>query len=785
MLATARRPSRPRPLLICMLTLALALLAAAAAAAYGRGHASAAARAHGGPHVSRRHARAAHRQAGRQGQRQAGRQGQRQAGRHGRRDGARQGGRHGARHAARLSRIARASRFRSGGVLTDPINPKYLTELPYGTRSDWIQPWRAYMSTWPAARLTDSLGINFNVDAAQAEDTAQLLQESGFTLARIEIGWNSLSYASPTQFRDEADVDARLEALRRHGLRPLILLNANSGEPNPTEGVRLETTEAAPAGARTVTLTPKSAAQVLPGRTGFDGLAFGGTPDLLITSISGETATLSEPLPNALPAGEHNGATLLYEPFGPPKLPDGQPNPAFQETLSGWLSYVGTIARKAASIFGPNGYDLEVWNELSFGSQYLNEENYYSPAREAGGGSVTQALLEATVAYIRNPASGIGAGVGVSDGFASENPLVSGATVPKGTTALSKHLYQNGVYLPSGEAHSPSTPLNALGLAQPKPGTTSAHGARAGGFQPVFHAELPEYFLTGLEDGTVVRDLSPFTTRIDGVPYGRQTHPAGGAPPQVWMTEYNLEHNDMHAEPAGAPGHWEAELTPAQLEHVQAEIALRSLVSMVGKGMSREYFYAVTGQGWNLVSEAFMSAVSADPGSYPGSALGGETVQSFHRLMGQFQGPGPRGGAARQLSLLSIAQDGNHAQFRGNGSPANPSLYDRDMLAVLPFQSSPRRFAIPIYVMSENFVTVEKPGEPQSSPYRFDLPGERFRITLGNLPASRRPPRVSAYDPIRGRSTPARLVAREGHEAVFEIAATNYPRVLEVEYAGR
>ena len=32
---------------------------------------------------------------------------------------------------------------------------------------------------------------------------------------------------------------------------------------------------------------------------------------------------------------------------------------------------------------GPNGYDLEVWNELSFGSQFLNSEAYY----KSGGGS--------------------------------------------------------------------------------------------------------------------------------------------------------------------------------------------------------------------------------------------------------------------------------------------------------------------------------------------------------------------------------------------------------------
>ncbi|HKI16463.1 MAG TPA: hypothetical protein VKA15_01205, partial [Isosphaeraceae bacterium] len=251
-----------------------------------------------------------------------------------------------------------------GGVVSDPIDAKYLTEAPFGTRSFWIQPWRAYLDTWPASRLLDSLGINFNVNEKEAEDTARLLQDSGFKLARIEIGWDSLSYENPTKFVNEASIRKRLEALHNHGLRPLILLNANSGGPGPAQVITLETVGEAPVGSRTVTLTPASAAVVVPGKTGFAGFSFGGNPAILITSVAGDVATLSKPLPQAMPAGEHKGSTLLYAPFGPPQLSDGEPNPVFQATLAGWLSYVATICKEAQSIFGPEGYDLEVWNEL-------------------------------------------------------------------------------------------------------------------------------------------------------------------------------------------------------------------------------------------------------------------------------------------------------------------------------------------------------------------------------------------------------------------------------------
>ncbi len=43
---------------------------------------------------------------------------------------------------------------------------------------------------------------------------------------------------------------------------------------------------------------------------------------------------------------------------------------------------MGAISRPAGTIVGPGGFDLEVWNELGFGSQFLNYENYYRSTTE-------------------------------------------------------------------------------------------------------------------------------------------------------------------------------------------------------------------------------------------------------------------------------------------------------------------------------------------------------------------------------------------------------------------
>jgi hypothetical protein len=679
----------------------------------------------------------------------------------------------------------------AGEPLTNPIDPSYLTRVPFGRVSFWMQPWRAYLDTWPGSRLLNAVGINFNVKPELAESAAQLLQETGFKLARIPMNWAQLSYDDPTKWRPVAEpvIRARLTALHNHGLRPLIVLDAYSGAPTPLKLVTLETVSPSPAGALTVTLTPASAAQVVPGKTGFNGLTFGGTPDLLITSVSPSgVASLSQPLRAELPAGSHPGTTLRYGPFSRPKLPNGQPNPAYEATLAGWLNYVGMVSKMASSVVGSGGFDLEVWNELTFESQFLNSEHYYAPdvenpeeeltepeppavapSKKLVSKEIRKALLNATVAYVRSPSSGASPEVGITDGFASQTPFPSGAAAPLGMTALSKHPYVGLKSYPEAYVRYALRPVNALGTQDTKPKERMPFHPL---FIPTYDSLYPEYTLNATSTETLIRDLAPVTTYVYDFPHGREVGPPGGSPVQKWITEYNL----------AAPKELAAQLTHADKAHFHAKSLLRSLVAMVSKGVSREYFFAAAGS-LGMIDEGFFSALEAHPGTYPGAAQGGEVMSGFHNMLSHFQGPGPEG-APPQLSLLSIAQDGNHAQFTGDGTAAHPSLYDREVLAAFPFQTSPTHYVIPVYVMTRDLLTLYNPAAPTSDITRYDLPDETFRITLGNLPETKNPPVVSAYDPLHDESTPARLLTREGHTATFEINATDYPRLLSLDYAG-
>lgn len=742
-----------------------------------------------------------------------------------------------------------------GQTVTDPIDPRFLTDVPFGARSFWLQPWRAYLDTWPASRLSEGLGINFPENPAFAQATARLLHESGFRLARIQIGWSTISYEDPTEFaaRHLRSIETRLQAMREYGLRPLILLYAGSEDPTPFKTAKLETLADAPEGATTVKLSAPSAAQVVPGRTGFNNLTFHGSPDVLITSVSsGGVATLSRPLTSSLPAGVHGGSTLRFAPFQSPTLPGGASNPTFHETLQGWLQYVAAVSRLATRVVGPGNFDLEVWNELTFGSQFLNAGNYYAPGTapgepggqsESGGGgggseaeegegaegeeggegeeaegeegaeggeegqegggaglkargagasaraakpvkkvignAIRDALLDETVAFVRNPANGISPAVGITDGFASETPFPSGADAPPGLTALSKHPYTGAKEFPADLRADHVRPINALG---------GRDTATRGGFEPLFtptyQSLFPEYWLSATSTETLIRDIAPFTTKVYGFPHGRNVGPPGGPPVQKWITEFNqIPAHGIVMEPDGvtpASGA-AATLSAADKAHFQAKVALRSLVSNIAKGVAREYFYHAAPGPFSLVEEGFFKALEADPGAYPGFALGGPTMTALRNLLAHFEGPGP-GGPARQLTLTSIEQEGDHAQFQGDGSAQHPALYDRDVLLVAPFQSAPSSFVIPFYVMTRDLLTLYEPSASPSDVRRFDLPDETFRITLGNLPEGGGEPTVSAYDPLLNSQTPARLLARSGASATFEVAATDYPRLLSVEF---
>jgi hypothetical protein len=653
------------------------------------------------------------------------------------------------------------------GVLTKPIDPSQFSSVPFSSRSFWQQPWRAYLDTWPASRMRKGIGINFGVSAGEAPATAKLLASSGFRRARVELGWNVTSFEDPSKLSsaNESSARARLLALRDNGIRPLILLNSNEREPTPSKVVTVTLLAGAQAGATSVQLDPSTSGSLVPRRSGFDfdGMAAG----VLITSIDATGyATLSRPLPTALTAGVQPARILLQEPFAQPFLDNGEPNPRFERTLAGWLQYVKATTMYVKSVLGTDDFDVEIWNEVTFGARFLWNTAYYTVPPDSGSGDPKQVLLQRTVAFLRDPANGVPR-VRIGDGFTNQTQLPAGSTEPVGVTAMDKHPYHSGAFYPSFLTFSGLKPIDALG----KPNYALVNGAANDTFVPTFAEYMPEHFLTAFQTETLIRDLSPVTTfGWKNTPHGRYTHPPGGDPPEMWITEYNLPATARDAFIKPAP-------TADERDHLKAKVALRTLSAYLNKGATQvDLFAAKSSDAWQLIPQRFFDAIRANPKAYP-TVDAGPVMRAVGRLAASMEGPDMIG-SPRSLTLDRISDTHDNKIFEGNGTAAYPPLYDRDMLAFLPFQADTNRFVVPVYVMTTDLSKVYLPGAPAGTPGRMDLPDEKFELTVGGVDGPNT--KVSYTDPITGATVAATITNHTATTVTIQVAATDYPRLLTI-----
>ena len=638
------------------------------------------------------------------------------------------------------------------GILRNPIDPMQQRALAFGDRSHWLQPWRGYLETVPATKLRDAIGINIDnqVHSSEVPALARLLGANGFTRARIEVGWDQIDYDDPDRLRNREELRASLAALRDRGIRPLILLNSNHGAPCPTRFFDAVVASPAPRGARQLTLDDATARAVVPGRTGLNRLGGGDAKaaDVIFTSIDGRVATLSKPLPRDLSPGAYRAATLLYEPFAPPQLADGRPNPRFERTLAGWFDYVEVVTREARDVLGDDDeFDVEIWNELTFGSDFLYASRYYAEP-PAGTGDVTQVIPRRTVGWLRDPDHGV-EDVGIGNGFESQRPWASGETSPAGLTAISKHPYKNMRRFPQDAANDAPgiRPLDALGrTAGSYDGSTNRW---RDDFVPAYDAFFPEYYLNAIQTEHLIRDLSPFTTSLYDTPHGRVTHPPGGDPPGMWITEWNMDPAGADlSDPGNAGGDRVDDLSDEEVEHFKAKGVLRYLTSWVNKGVSAVHLFAAKHGDLALVDPSFFDALDDDGGDYPGDEEGGETMEAVRRLTDALDGAESLR-ETRELSLHEIGDHEGRKQFEGDGTAAHPPLYDRDVVGFFPYQVDEHRFVMPVYVMTRDIAKRYPREDLDPGATRLDMPESRFRLTIGGVAVRRRRRGERERSPLR------------------------------------
>jgi hypothetical protein len=505
---------------------------------------------------------------------------------------------------------------------------RQFTGVPFGQHSHYAQPWKAAPQTTPVAVFLNAIGMNYSSNT-NWDSVSSIVKN-----VRIEMSWANINWDDTL---NPQDFVARLTACKKYGIRPLILLNAHHGVPGPLKYSSL--TLAAPLNVGDTTLTVTDASAVVLGHTGMSNIGDYLAMFPVFTARAGNVLTLSVPSPIAYGNGTQiTTDQLKYLPF------TTQGSDEYNATITGWKKYVLTVAtfvRATLETVGKEdgGFDMECWNELTFGSNFLNAANYGLPA----GPDMTNALIAATSeVFVDNPA--VFAGVGLGDGFSNTTPWPGASYMPSAVTAIDKHPYY-------GQKSYTNPDMSGSNLNQ-----SYAHDTWA----PTYTENFPEYYGTLIQTETVLRDSGSIidsSFSYAGI-HGRFAQ-AGKTIP-VWITEYQYQ-------PASVTG------APDEV----AKAILRFFSFWPAQGVDKlQYFNAD-----NLLGEP--------------KALAG-----LLRIIVAMSAGRDDKAAERYLFIEDVADTHNNVQWAGDATH-NP-LYDRDVFAFLPYQVNAHRWIVLYYVMSRD-----------------------------------------------------------------------------------
>jgi hypothetical protein len=622
-------------------------------------------------------------------------------------------------------------------------------------RSHWLQPWRAFRDTWPASRMLASPG--YQAPFPPDPSWVSAFSSSGFRHVTVEVGWGRLTYdGEPSALSGQLQgaLDELASQALQVGLRPLLLLNA-PGISSPSKVVSLTLSEPARLGARSLRLLPQDAVQLVAHKA----VLAGDAPSLVDAVAADGTVSLSRPLSRDLAAGPVEFTLLRYAPFSRPRLLDGSANPEFEETLTGWLAYLGAVASQLRSDLGSEEFDIELWNETSPGNNYevFDINTFYEPPLEPGRpGSFDEnldAIRERSISWLRAPERGL-TKIGVSDGSGNMRFAVASSNEPAGITALSRHVSAQGKRFPENAALGATPSIDASGADNGK----LEGDVWVEAFTPTYDALFPEQALTALyppdarRPGQIARDLSPVSS-LDarGVQHGRGPLVAGVPLPDVWLTALSTN--------LGLSQELGLSLSAADRLHLQAKALLRSFSAYVGAGAGLVSIY-----GPDVDTVRYFDLT--EPG-------GGEALTALGRFFARFKGDSEPA-SVRALELVSVSACASGREFSGDGSAGRPDLDHRRLVTFFPFQLNSREFLVPSYVMTRNLLQVHGSG---SAPDRFDLPPQSFELTVRGLaPATAR---ATLFDPLSNatRAVPLRSV---GSDVVLSVELTDYPVLLEL-----
>jgi len=657
--------------------------------------------------------------------------------------------------------------------------------LLFGQYSYYKAPWRSYMDTWNASQYLNVQGINFNVSEKEATATAKVLASAGIRSARIEVPWHHMNYDNPTSMSEQnkKKLTTILTALKNNKIRPLILLNGNSGAPTPLIYNEIQLVASAQKGDRTIQV--QNTSLIMPGYTGLrnDGKYHTAYP--LITECNSDTGIcqLSAPLNTDHQAGKLQLTTLKYQPIGGANT---------EETVEGWIHYIKEVSQYTKEVLGNNNFDLEVWNELSFGSHFLNLDNYYEPKIEKEsivykgidyGTNSYQAFLPITVDVIGKDPNF--KGVRIINGYSNQRPWDSGKDLLNGQAGFSRHYYSG--YEPLSEINSnnlrypKNAPVNALGLMDGQRNPNNWNTAEPGTFYvPNLTADSPEKWFTGNIIENIVRDIQPAPSQWDG--HYRYSHNGNGKHAEVWMTETNWYRQNYLTKLATESNVSITDPSLNQLEQFLATKALLRIYSFYSnKGIETVNIYAAKSNDhqFSVIAEEFFKALNNNNGELTPEIekLAGPQLAAMKNVTNIMR-QGESIESPRKLQVIDIKVPNPILQFKGDGTQAHPDVFNVQDLAVLPTQLSNNRFAIGYYVATQHFTKAYHYKYSVTDPRRYEMPDQYFEITLMNIKGNGS--KISVYDPITNNNIPVSVTRRTSNTISIKMPAVDYPRYLMI-----
>jgi hypothetical protein len=570
-----------------------------------------------------------------------------------------------------------------------------------------------------------------------------------------------------------------LLAAKKYGVRPLIILYAPQEHPGPAQAYLPVVTRTARAGDTKIQVADTTGLQA-----GYSGLdipderpagrdgpytAAPYPPTLayapydwaagnMITAVYSSSITLAKPLQASIPAKTLlHVTTLKYRPFSIPGSAD------YVHTMDGWLNYVQMVADFVTGVLGTatstdKGFDLEVWNELSQSPHFLFINDYYGrTAYHYDEQSIYHNLVAATAGYIdARPADF--AGVQVGDSLATNIPWPASSTEPARVTAIDKHPYERRITYPQ-----PASPLMAFDASVNslwnKGKLDALFAPDPTSYVPSYTTFFPEYFATDLRTDNIIRDMAPIATRIGSVVHGRNARVVQGKviPTTVWITEVALSARE------DSPT-----ISMSRSLYDEAKTVARYFCFYLGKGATQVDMYAAIDPDKGLLAQNFLALAQKRGAAYPrnDTAYTRPALQVTGRIVHAMSlALDTKLTRTRPVTLLSVTDTHDHWVFKGDGTAAHPTLYDRDVFTFLPFEVNPHRFVIPYYVMTRDILASFHP--------------ERFTVRFAGIRGTGAD--VSAYDPINNVSVPLAVTYRDSSSLSVDLTAADYPYLLTIQ----